>query len=409
MSERLQNCQNQPKNRCYLPGTRLLTGGYGTTTLQGNWSEERADAGYYDGKAVLPTHLEKVWTTEHRTMTSNVKDATSKPVFDQETLVDIVDHKQRAYPSHQPHLDPHYEQVLQERFKTTMQTTFKNPQEVRRQEEVTVGTVIASTANAQAKVVILRLQKQLLVSRYGQSAFPGNVLRELRIALQRNDMGKQGMVNVEEAFRALSEVGLQASVPECTALVRAYDTKGDGTLPIGVFMDEMRGESRERRLCLVEKVYELLKKLCPSGIVRLRNLAELVDLESMRAVMNGTCAVSDAHEAFVRQWDASLDTYIGFERFLSFFRDVSFEIASDQEFELLMRDIWHLSGGNGNSANTSCRRVRVVHKNGRITTEEVKNDLDIRDSDPNVMERILANLASQGIRDVSKLEVLPKS
>ncbi|KEG12597.1 calcyphosin [Trypanosoma grayi] len=406
-SERLEGCQNQPKNRGYLPGTKLLTGGYSTGTLQGNWCEERADAGYYDNKAVLPTHLANIWTTEYRTMTEGTKGAPAPPVFDQATMVDIVDHNFRAYPAHQPHLDPQRDAVIQERCKTIMRETYRMPEDARRQEEQHVPPVIGSSPTAQAKGVIIRFQRQLLLSRRAESAFPGNVLREVRLALQRNDTAGDGMLTVEEAQRGFEEAGLTASIPECTALVRAYDLKDNGTVSIDKIVEVMRGELRDRRYSIVEKVYELLKKLCPDGIVRLQRLVELVDVDSMNSVKNGTVTSACAHNAFAEQWGLPSNAYISFETFLSYFMDASFEIGSDQEFEVLMRNVWHLSGGNGKSMNTSCRRVRVVHNNGRITTEEIKNDLDIKDSDANMMERILANLVSQGIKNAAKVEVLP--
>ncbi|ORC92497.1 calcyphosin [Trypanosoma theileri] len=408
LSERLQGCQNQPKNRGYLPGTKLLTGGYSTETLQGNWSEERADAAYYDRKAVLPTHLQKVWTTDYRSMTSNATGPVSSPVFDQATLMDIVDHKQRAYPAHQPQLDSQREEIIKDFSKTTMKESYRDPREAKEKEEQYVPLVIGRSDTSQAKAVILRFQRQLQLSHHGQSAFPGNVLRLVRLSLHRNDTVGEGMLTVEEAQRAFEEATVITNRPECMALFRAFDVKGNGTISIDKIVEELRGELRDRRYSIVEKVYEMLKTLCPDGIVRLKRLVDLVDVDSMDTVMNGSVTSSDAHNAFVEQWDLPLDAYISFDTFLSFFKDASFEIDSDQEFEVLMRNIWHLSGGNGKSMNTSCRRVRVVHRNGRITFQEVKNDLDIRDNDPNITERIIANLASQGIKDVAKIEILPK-
>ncbi|RNF26484.1 calcyphosin [Trypanosoma conorhini] len=408
LSERLQDCQNQPKNRGYLPGTKLLTGGYSTRTLQGNWAEERADAGYYDGEAALPTHLASVWTTDYRTMTGNVSGTVSRPVFDQATLMDIVDRKHRAYPAHQPHLDQQHATLMQERFKTVTGETYTNPEETKRREELYVPPIIGRTPTAQAKAVILRFQRQLLLSRHGESAFPGNILRQVRLSLERSDTVGEGMLTVEEAQQAFAEASLTTNRPECVALVRAFDLKGDGTVSIAKIMEELRGELRDRRYSLVEKVYEMLKGFCPDGILRLQRLVELIDVDSMNAVISGRVTSSRAHGAFVEQWDLPNEAYISFETFLVYFMNASFEIDSDQEFEVFMRNVWHLSGGNGKSMNTSCRRVRVVHRNGRITTEEVKNDLYIKDGDPNMMERIIENLASWGIKDVARAEVLPR-
>jgi hypothetical protein len=37
-----------------------------------------------------------------------------------------------------------------------------------------------------------------------------------------------------------------------------------------------------------------------------------------------------------------------------------------------MRNAWHISGGEGWCANSSCRRVLVTHADGKQTVEEIK-------------------------------------
>lgn len=65
--------------------------------------------------------------------------------------------------------------------------------------------------------------------------------------------------------------------------------------------------------------------------------------------------------------DSFAHLYIDKATFVNFFSDVSFEIISDTKFERLMRNLWHLSGGNGSSANTSCTMLEVLHTSGRVT------------------------------------------
>jgi hypothetical protein len=63
----------------------------------------------------------------------------------------------------------------------------------------------------------------------------------------------------------------------------------------------------------------------------------------------------------------------------------------------MMRNAWHISGGDGWCANSSNRRVLVIRKGGRQTVEEVENDLGINKEDT---EAILASLKAQGILDI---------
>jgi hypothetical protein len=43
----------------------------------------------------------------------------------------------------------------------------------------------------------------------------------------------------------------------------------------------------------------------------------------------------------------------------------------------MIRNAWHISGGEGWAANSTCRRVLVTHTDGRQTVEEIKNDLGV--------------------------------
>jgi hypothetical protein len=67
----------------------------------------------------------------------------------------------------------------------------------------------------------------------------------------------------------------------------------------------------------------------------------------------------------------------------------------------MMRNAWHISGGEGWCANSSCRRVLVTHNDGRQTVEEIKNDMGMK---PNDKEAMKANLESQGITDIKSID-----
>jgi len=63
---------------------------------------------------------------------------------------------------------------------------------------------------------------------------------------------------------------------------------------------------------------------------------------------------------------------------------------------------WHISGGEGASANTSCLRVLVVHDDNSQTVEEVQDDLGLDKTDT---AEIVRRLESQGILDIKKISL----
>ncbi|KAG5507008.1 hypothetical protein JKF63_05754 [Porcisia hertigi] len=443
-SERLTKAQNQPKNRGYLPGTHLKTAGYSTATLMGNWAEERSDAGYYDGVAVVASGLRAPWSSTYRAMVQNVavpagtgtftpgagssdSVATScmptaalcdRSQFSQQTFMSIEDHKERSYPAHQPHLDPAWQEKLESAHHSTYQISYTHP-DVRRHEVKTyVPPVVGSSPSSHSTTVLLRLRRQLELAQESSdgspgerlvvSAFPGNVIRSFRRGLASACTDPTGNVNTEELQEGCAAVGVVASPAECEALLRYFDHEGHHTAPYMVIVNAIRGEMNTRRADVVESVYNLLRSFSPDGIVRLDKLVEWVDVAYLPSVQSGSVTADAARAAFAEQWDAPRPTaHITQARFTDFFADVSFEIPLENTFELTLRNIWHLSGGRGHCANTSCRRVEVVHTNGRVAHNEIKNDLLIKDGDAAALEsQLRANLAKQGIKDIKSVRVM---
>lgn len=63
---------------------------------------------------------------------------------------------------------------------------------------------------------------------------------------------------------------------------------------------------------------------------------------------------------------------------------------------------WHISGGEGWAANTTCRRVLVTHTDGSQTVEEIENDMDIEGDDVDAMK---AQLRKQGVTDLVSIDL----
>lgn len=69
------------------------------------------------------------------------------------------------------------------------------------------------------------------------------------------------------------------------------------------------------------------------------------------------------------------------EKFLAYYSNISASIDTDDYFELVLRNVWHLPGGEGASAATSTRRLLVTHEDGTQTVEELEGDFDVSKDD----------------------------
>ena len=70
------------------------------------------------------------------------------------------------------------------------------------------------------------------------------------------------------------------------------------------------------------------------------------------------------------------DGIVTIEEFEDYYNDISAGIPNDDYFELMIRNAWHIAGGEGWCQETTIKRVLKVHEDGREEVVMVENDLD---------------------------------
>jgi len=70
------------------------------------------------------------------------------------------------------------------------------------------------------------------------------------------------------------------------------------------------------------------------------------------------------------------DAIVTIEEFEDYYKDLSASIDSDDYFELMIRNAWHIAGGSGQTANTTIKRVLRTNPDGSQEVVMVENDLD---------------------------------
>jgi hypothetical protein len=139
-----------------------------------------------------------------------------------------------------------------------------------------------------------------------------------------------------------------------------------------------------------------------NGFIEIDDIVGKYDASHHPDVVSGRKTSRDVLKEFLDTFDAGeKDGKVTPQEFMRYYGNVSASIDEDDYFELMIRNAWHISGGEGQYANTTCRRVLVTHTDGRQTVEELKDDLGLRGDDK---EGIMKKLRDQGV-DVAGVDL----
>ena len=97
-----------------------------------------------------------------------------------------------------------------------------------------------------------------------------------------------------------------------------------------------------------------------------------------------------------------IDGMVTRQEFVNYYTNIGANIDLDDYFELMIRNAWHISGGEGQYENTANLRVLVIHDDGSQEVVEIKDDLGL---DVNDFPAIRKKLFMQGVKNIKKVEV----
>ncbi len=187
-------------------------------------------------------------------------------------------------------------------------------------------------------------------------------------------------------------------------LFKAFDYNGDGSVTYDEFIRGVRGSMNEFRIEWVKKAFNILD-VDRSQTITLEEMATRYDVSQHPQVKSGELKPEDALRAFMANWHLQQKTHrdeVSLAEFLEYYEWVSSSIDRDDYFELMMRNAWHIAGGEGWSANTSNLRVLVEHTDGSQTVETIEDDLGLKKDD---MAGIKQRLQRQGIKDIKRISL----
>jgi Ca2+-binding EF-hand superfamily protein len=232
----------------------------------------------------------------------------------------------------------------------------------------------------------------------------GSGIKGLASIFRRFDDSRDKKLDRREFSEGLKDYGIKVSKTDMDQIFAHFDRDFSGTISFDEFLRVCRGSMSKSRESLVRRAFAALD-VDNSGAVSLNEVARAYDASKAPKVLSGRQTESEALADFMKEWHsggAKEVSDITADDFVEYYRDVSASIDSDDYFELMIRNAWHISGGEGASANTSCRRVKVTTRDGRVKVAEIKNDLGIKSTE---FDKMRANLHRQGIHNVVEIEL----
>jgi hypothetical protein len=133
-----------------------------------------------------------------------------------------------------------------------------------------------------------------------------------------------------------------------------------------------------------------------NGVVDAAEVASSYDASMHPAVITGAKTKDAVLREFLDTFDVGgeVDGKVTRDEFVNYYTNISSSIESDDYFELMIRNAWHIAGGEGAAANSANRRVLVTGADGSQKVEAITNDLGLKADDK---EGMVARLRAQGV------------
>lgn len=203
----------------------------------------------------------------------------------------------------------------------------------------------------------------------------------------------------DELSIGLEHYGLYMSGEEIDQLMGAVDKDKSGKMNLTEFLLAIRGQINQRRQQMIDMAYKVLDKN-GNGAITIEDIQSAYNVSHDPDVLAGRVPADAALESFLSQFDTiKSDGIVTGKEFTEYYRNISCSIDNDDYFELMIRNAWHIPGGEGWCANTANVRLLVVSKSGVQHVVMIENDLGL---DLHNRDAVMAALKSQGITDVAK-------
>ena len=220
------------------------------------------------------------------------------------------------------------------------------------------------------------------------------------------DDNGNGTLSTDEFKKAMAECALELTDNECDQLFKFFDKDNSGDIGFEEFLGGLRGAMNPRRLDFVKQAFDILDR-DGNGVVEPADVVEAYNAKKHPDVIAGKKTEDEVMREFLDTFDVGgeKDGKVTRNEFENYYKNISASIDNDDYFELMMRNAWHISGGEGWCASSANKRVMVTDSGGKQSVVEIKNDLglDLIEEPKEREAEMIKRLKKQGV-DVAKID-----
>ena len=244
------------------------------------------------------------------------------------------------------------------------------------------------------KLIIAKIKAE--IKGRGSGGFVG-LQRRFRIM---DDDGSKSL-SLNEFKKALKEFKMDLTEADLRALFSFFDADNSGSIDFEEFVQAVREPLSARRVKLVHMAFAVIDK-DGSGVVDAQEVASMYDASKHPEVIARRKTPTQVLKEFLDTFDVGgvKDGMVTKQEFENYYSNLGASIDNDDYFELMIRNAWHLSGGEGNCANSTNMRVMVTDASGNERTVQIENDLGLKKDD---LTGIYARLKAQGVKDIKSI------
>lgn len=218
-------------------------------------------------------------------------------------------------------------------------------------------------------------------------------IRGLARSFRIMDDSGDGRLSKVEFRYGLGDYGVSLSDADFEAVMTVFDRNGDGMVTLSEFLRALRGPLSPSRRAIIAAAFRVLDAN-GNGVVTLEDIAARYNTSTHPDVVSGRRTEKSVFAEFLGNWDVGRkDGLVTEEEFQSYYEDISASIDADEYFELLMRNAWHIAGGQGAAENTANRRVLCTFRDGSQRVVGLRNDLGLGSD----LQKIMARLREEGV------------